>query len=302
MPSENYQLFCNCMNQKPRIISEIGCNHKGDLAIAKEMIKISAQFCNADIVKFQKRNNKELLTTEEYNNPHPVQGNAYGETYGKHREFLEFTLEQHNELQEECKKYNVVYSTSVWDETSAKEITSMGIEMIKVPSAINTNFRVLNYLCENFMGKIHISLGMTKIEEEKEIMNIINSNSRMQDTVLYHCISSYPVENENLYLNEIIRLIDSYKDNKLHGIGFSGHHKGIAADIAALTMGATFFERHFTLDRTWKGTDHAASLEPDGLRKLVRDLKSINEALKFKPKEILDIEYFQRDKLKKIIS
>lgn len=290
------------MNQKPKIISEIGCNHKGDLAVAKKMIEISAKFCKADIVKFQKRNNRELLSVEEYNNPHPVQDNSYGQTYGEHREFLEFTLEQHKELQEECKKNDVVYSTSVWDLTSAKEITSMGIEMIKIPSAINTNFKVLNYLCEKFEGEIHISLGMTKIEEEKKIMNIINSNSRMQDTVLYHCISAYPVENENLYLNEILRLIDSYKDLKLLGIGFSGHHKGIAADIAALTLGAKFFERHFTLDRTWKGTDHAASLEPDGLRKLVRDLKSINEALKFKPKEILDVESFQREKLKKIIS
>lgn len=290
------------MDQKPKIISEIGCNHKGDLAVAKKMIEISAKFCKADIVKFQKRNNRELLSVEEYNNPHPVQDNSYGQTYGEHREFLEFTLEQHKELQEECKKNDVVYSTSVWDLTSAKEITSMGIEMIKIPSAINTNFKVLNYLCEKFEGEIHISLGMTKIEEEKKIMNIINSNSRMQDTVLYHCISAYPVENENLYLNEILRLIDSYKDLKLLGIGFSGHHKGIAADIAALTLGAKFFERHFTLDRTWKGTDHAASLEPDGLRKLVRDLKSINEALKFKPKEILDVESFQREKLKKIIS
>ena len=87
----------------------------------------------------------------------------------------------------------------------------------------------------------------------------------------------------------------------MKGIGFSGHHKGIAPDIAALTLGARYFERHFTLDRTWKGTDHAASLEPDGMRKLSRDLKLVAKSLQNKPQEILDIEEIQRKKLKRII-
>ena len=90
-------------------------------------------------------------------------------------------------------------------------------------------------------------------------------------------------------------------DKKLRGIGFSGHHKGIAPDIAALTLGAKYFERHFTLDRTWKGTDHAASLEPDGMRRLSRDLNLVAESLKEKPEEILEIEEIQREKLKRII-
>ena len=126
----------------------------------------------------------------------------------------------------------------------------------------------------------------------------MKENSRLSDLVLYHCISSYPVDNDQLYLLEIKRLIDSY-EKKIHGIGFSGHHKGLAPDIAALAFGAEFFERHFTLDRTWKGTDHAASLEPDGLRKLCRDLRIVYKSLRRKPKEILEIEEFQRKKLKK---
>ena len=270
----------------------------GDFKTALEMIKIAATFCKVDVVKFQKRNNKELLSKVEYKKEHPVPENSYGKTYGEHREFLEFNISQHSELQKECLRLGVKYSTSVWDLTSAKEIVGIKPELIKIPSATNTNFRVLKYLCKEYPGKIHISLGMTKRREEEEIVKVFYDNQRLKDLVLYHCISSYPVENEMLYLLELKRLISNY-GNKISGIGFSGHHKGISPDIAALTLGAEFFERHFTLDRTWKGTDHAASLEPDGLRKLSRDLKSVSNALKFKPSEILDIENIQRKKLKK---
>jgi len=280
-------------NNSPITICEIGCNHKGDMKIALEMIKIAAEFCNVDVIKFQKRTNTELLSQEEYNSPHPMPDNSYGSTYGEHREFLELTLDENLILKKECEKYNVIYSTSVWDLTSAKEITSINPELIKIPSAINTNNEVLSYLYSNYDGEIHISLGMTMREEEENIVE------RNKDVTLYHCISSYPVETKDLYLLEISRLIDSYKDI-VKNIGFSGHHKGISADIAALTLGATHFERHFTLDRTWKGTDHAASLEPDGFRRLSRDLKSVSAALKNKPEEILDIEKNQRKKLKRL--
>lgn len=109
----------------PKIIAEIGCNHKGDMKIAKEMIMTAATYCKADVVKFQKRCNKELLTSEEYNAPHPHPENSYGPTYGAHREFLEFSLEQHRQLQEWCKEFGIEYSTSVWDITSAKEICTL---------------------------------------------------------------------------------------------------------------------------------------------------------------------------------
>ena len=121
--------------------------------------------------------------------------------------------------------------------------------------------------------------------------------------ILYACTSAYPVETDDVCLLEIKRLIEKYKTkNQVKDIGFSGHHKGISFDIAAYTLGANYIERHFTLDRTWKGTDHAASLEPDGLRRLNRNLKSLNLALKFKKKEILDIELQTRSKLKKNIN
>mgnify|MGYP001004845736 CR=1 FL=1 len=112
---------------KPFVIAEIGCNHKGDIEIAKELIKVAKIFCNVDAVKFQKRKNKELLTEEQYNQPHPNPSNSYGETYGLHREYLEFDVEQHAELKRYCEEIGIIYSTSVWDLTSAKEIISLNV-------------------------------------------------------------------------------------------------------------------------------------------------------------------------------
>lgn len=282
----------------PKIIAEIGCNHKGDMEIAKEMIVTAALFCKADVVKFQKRNNKELLSAEEYNTPHPNPSNSYGETYGEHREFLEFTLEQHKQLKEWCEENNLIYSTSVWDVTSAKEIVSINPHLIKVPSACNLNKAMLEYLCDHYSGEVHISFGMTTKEEEEQIVDLFEKKGRNLDLVLYSCTSGYPVPFEDICLLEISRIRNLF-EHRVKAIGFSGHHLGIAVDVAAVALGAKWIERHYTLDRTWKGTDHAASLEPDGLRRLVRDCKSVSKALTYKHEDILDIESVQRNKLKK---
>ena len=151
--------------KSPKIIAEIGCNHKGDMMIAKELIVTAALFCKVDVVKFQKRNNKELLSDEEYNSPHPNPANSYGATYGEHREYLEFDLEQHKQLKQWCEENNLIYSTSVWDLTSAKEIASLNPELIKIPSACNLNKPMLEYLCDHYSGEIHLSFGMTSHEE-----------------------------------------------------------------------------------------------------------------------------------------
>ena len=152
---------------KPCLIAEIGCNHKGDMEIAKELIKVASIYCKADVVKFQKRCNHELLTVDQYNAPHPNPINSYGKTYGEHREFLEFTVEQHKELKEYCEQMNIIYSTSVWDITSAKEITKLNPQFIKIPSASNNEYLMLEWLCDNYGGEIHVSLGMTTHEEEE---------------------------------------------------------------------------------------------------------------------------------------
>jgi N-acetylneuraminate synthase len=282
----------------PKIVAEIGCNHKGDINIAREMIITASAYCKADIVKFQKRNNKELLSEEEYNAPHPNPANSYGSTYGAHREYLEFSLDQHRQLQSWCKENNVEYSTSVWDTASAKEICTLNPALIKIPSACNLNKKLLEYLCENFGGEIHLSLGMTTKEEEERIISFFESKKRNQDLVIYSCTSGYPVPFENICLLELTRLRKDYA-SRVKAIGFSGHHLGIAVDSAAVALGAEWIERHFTLDRTWKGTDHAASLEPDGLRKVCRDCRNVFKALQYKNNDILDIEKVQRDKLKR---
>jgi sialic acid synthase len=288
---------------KPVLIAEVGCNHKGDLGSAKEFIEVASSFCNLKYIKFQKRNPKSLLTKEEYNSPHPVPENSYGNTYGEHREYLEFNLKQHKELMNECSKKNMIYSSSVWDLISAKEISSLNPELIKVGSATNLDFEVLDYLCNNYNGKIHLSLGMTTKEEEEKIVNFFDKKERCQDLILYACTSAYPVETDDVCLMEIERMVKKYKDTKkIFDIGFSGHHKGIAFDIAAFTLGANYIERHFTLDRTWKGTDHAASLEPDGIRRLNKNLQSTFHALKYKDEDILKVEMATRKKLKKEIN
>lgn len=283
----------------PKIIAEIGCNHKGDMKIAKEMITTAALFCKVDIVKFQKRTNKELLSEEEYNTPHPNPANSYGATYGEHREFLEFDVEQHKQLKDWCDELGVTYSTSVWDLTAAKEIVTLNPELIKIPSACNLKIDMLTYLCENYNGEIHLSFGMTTHKEEEKIVNLFESHNRAKDVIIYSCTSGYPVAFEDICLYEITRLKKQF-EGRVKQIGFSGHHLGIAADIAALTLGAEWVERHFTLDRTWKGTDHAASLEPDGMRKLARDLRNVHKALSYKKSEILEVEKVQREKLKRL--
>jgi len=282
---------------KPKVIAEIGCNHKGDMETARELINVASIFCKVDCVKFQKRNPKELLSDIEYNTPHPNPINSYGETYGEHREFLEFNLDQHKQLKKWCEEMNLIYSTSVWDITSALEIISLLPDLIKVPSACNLNKGMLEILCKDYSGEVHVSFGMTSKEEEELIIQLFESHNRAKDLIVYSCTSGYPVPFEDISLLEIKRLKESYGP-RVKAIGFSGHHLGIAVDIAAYTLGAQWIERHYTLDRTWKGTDHAASLEPDGVRKLTRNLNATYMSLTYKKEDILNIEKIQRIKLK----
>lgn len=283
--------------KKPFLIAEAGCNHMGQMDVAKDLIETAAHFCKADAIKFQKRCPKELLTEEQYNAPHPNPHNSYGPTYGAHREALEFTVEQHAQLKQWCEDAGIIYSTSVWDMTSAREIVSLKPLFIKIPSACNTHFEMLKWLCENYDGEIQLSFGMTNHEEEEQIVQLFESSDRAKDLVLFNCTSGYPVPFEDVCLLEILRMREKY-EHRVKAIGFSGHHQGIAIDVAAYTLGASVIERHYTLNRAWKGTDHAASLEPDGVRRLKRNLLNSYASLTYKKEEILPIEQEQRDKLK----
>ena len=282
---------------KPFVIAEIGCNHMGEIEIAHEMIKTAANYCRVDAVKFQKRCPKELLTPDQYNAPHPNPINSYGKTYGEHREYLEFSIEQHRLLKKWCDEEGVIYSSSVWDMTSAKEIITLEPRFIKIPSACNTHYKMLDWLCKNYSGEIEVSFGMTTKKEEEEIIRLFENNNRANDLIIFSCTSGYPVPFKDVCLLEISRMVEQYNE-RVKAIGFSGHHLGIAIDDAAYTLGASYIERHFTLDRTWKGTDHAASLEPDGLRKLVRNINNLYDSLNYKNDDILPIEIEQRKKLK----
>jgi N-acetylneuraminate synthase len=290
-----------------QVIAEIGCNHRGELETAKELIRVAAHVCKADIAKFQKRHNRELLPPEQYDAPHPVPGNSYGDTYGAHREFLELDAEQHRELIACCRENGILYSTSVWDLTSAREMAALGPPLLKIPSATNQHWALQGWLCENYAGEIHVSTGMSTGREIAALVDFYEERGRAGDLVVYACTSGYPVAFEDVCLFEIRELMERY-GARVRGVGFSGHHLGIAADVAALAVGRmmedaghgcfTHVERHFTLDRTWKGTDHAASLEPDGLRRLCRDIRNVDRALASKREEILPVEEVQRRKLK----
>ena len=281
----------------PKVVAEIGCNHMGDMAIAKELILLAKE-TGAGYVKFQKRNNRELLTEEQYNAPHPVSANSYGGTYGEHREFLEFSKEQNRELKDYCESVGIVYSTSVWDLTSAREIIDLNPEFIKVPSACNNNFAMLKALRDEYKGSVQLSIGMTTKTEVEEIVRFFEETGQAKTRLLiYCCTSGYPVPAKDVALLEINWLYENYA-HRISEIGFSGHHLGTALDIAAYTLGARWIERHFTKDKTWKGTDHAASLEPDELAKLVTCLNEVHTALHHKSSDILSIEQVQRDKLK----
>jgi len=157
---------------------------------------------------------------------------------------------------------------------------------------------MLRYLRDHFDGQVQISLGMTTPEEAEQIVNLFEeTDSAKPKLMIYACTSGYPVSAEESCLLEITKLYEKFAD-RVNEIGFSGHHLGISLDVAAYTLGAKWIERHFTKNRAWKGTDHAASLEPQGLAKLSRDLSAVHAAMSLKQQDILDIEKVQREKLK----
>ena len=283
---------------KPFLIAEIGCNHRGELETAIELVETAARFCKVDAVKLQKRNPRELLSPEEFEAPHPNPMHAYGDTYGTHREVLELDISQHETLLALAHKLGIQYGLSVWDTSSAKSASVLGCDFLKIPSATNLNQPVLDIVCAEFPGEIHLSVGMTTRSEEAAIVEHFLQAGRAQDLVVFSCTSGYPVAFDDVCLLEIERLRSQFGAD-VKSIGFSGHHLGIAVDIAAATLGASHIERHFTLDRTWRGTDHAASLEPDGMRRLARDLRAVTDALRTKDTEVLPVEEEQRAKLKR---
>lgn len=279
------------MQAKAKIVAEVGCNHQGSFEKAKELI-IEAAYAGADVVKFQKRCNLDLLTPEEYNRPHPVPANSFGPTYGRHREALEFSIDKHFMLMKFCEQHGVEYSTSVWDQRSAYEVAQIKPKHIKIPSACNLVSGIYDEL-RGWAGTLHVSLGMSTEEEKMDIEELVMSNWEVWSPVLYCCTSGYPVQPIDCYLGDIEELIGSAV-----GVGYSGHHLGTNIDVAAYAMGAEWIERHFTFDKAAKGTDHAASLDFAELVELRQRLDEVQLATGCK-KTMPDVELEQRSKLKR---
>ena len=280
------------------IIAEACCNHMGNIDIAKKMID-EAKNSGANYIKFQKRHVDSWLERKPhiYTKQHPDNKNSFGTTYENHRKYLEFDINTHKILKEYCDKVGINYACSVFDIKSAKQIIKLKPSILKIPSACNLNFELLYYVCQNYCGEIHLSLGMTSKNDIDKIVQFFVDNNRNHDLVLYACTSSYPLKPEDVCLLEITYLRETYL-KKIKGIGYSGHHQGVVIDIAAYVLGATYIERHFTLNKNYKGTDQKASILPNELRKLKNNLKIINSTMKMKNKDILDVELNNKEKLR----
>jgi N-acetylneuraminate synthase len=265
-----------------KIIAEIGQNHNGDFNTAKRMIAVAAG-CGVDYVKFQKRNPQECLSSQRYSSPY-LSEHSFGATYGEHRERLELSIDAHHELKSFAEGLGVGYSCSVWDLTSFREVASLNPDYIKVPSAHNEDWKLLNTVFSLWKKPIHISNGMATPATEAEWARL--EVKRGAHLIPYACTATYPAKMEDVKLLDIPRFL---RECGWQERGFSGHHLGIALDMAAVTLGATWVERHFTLDRAMKGRDHAASLEPDALRKLVRDVHAVGAAMDFR-RDVLPCE------------
>lgn len=253
------------------LVAEIGCSHGGSLSRAVYLTKLAAEN-GADIVKFQKRNPHVSTPENIKHKAHPNPHFAYGNTYLDHRLKLELSIKDHLIIKDTCKSLKVGYGCSVWDLDSAKDVISISPDLIKIPSACNQNIDLIKYCLENSDNDLHISLGMTDLEDRIELFDRYKGyKSRI---IFYHCVSEYPCPFERMHLLGISDIVGGG-----FRAAFSNHGYGIACDIAAMMLGAEFDERHFIDDRAFRHTDAAASLEPEGLKKLRRDLDAVYASL-----------------------
>lgn len=278
-----------------KVTAEIGCTHIGDMDRARHLISLAKE-SGADTVKFQKRNPVECVPKHLLDKPHPNEQFSYGKTYLEHRQKLELSIGQHVELEKFSQEIGIKYAISVFDMTSAKEVVRhLRPEFIKVPSCANHNLELMQFLFENFSAEVHISTGMTCEQEISELQAHLIGRYPLKRWMIYHCTSEYPCPFEHLYLLNIDKWRNGFKNDVR--IGFSNHGYGIAADIAAYVLGATRIERHFIDDRNFRHTDACASLEPAGLQKLCRDLKHVHQAMSYK-ETLSTTEWAERNKLR----
>lgn len=276
------------------VIAEIGINHNGDLEVAKKLVDAAVD-AGADAVKFQKRTTDELLTKEGRDKPY-TSPHAFAPTYGEHRDKLEFSKEQYREIKKYAEEKGIQFFASVWDHGSTDFLDELGIDAYKIPSADTINLPLLEYVAKK-NRPVLLSTGMNTEEEIDDAVHaVLKHNNRV---ILFHCLSLYPSPEEKINLAYMDVLRSRFAPLPT---GYSGHEIDLLPTIAAVARGAQIVERHLTLDKTMKGSDHAASLEPAQLKELVLTIRRI-EKIHGEPKRILYPELIPlRDKLAKSIA
>lgn len=274
--------------QSHLIIAEIGINHNGSLDLAKKLIDLaSANGCDA--IKFQKRTVEVVYTPEELAKPRE---NPFGSTNGDLKHGLEFGQKEYEEIDKYCKAKGILWFASSWDEGAVDFIDQFNPPAYKIASASLTDDNLLRHTRSK--GKpIILSTGMSTLEEIKHAVEVLG----VDDLIILHCTSTYPSNLAELNLSCIPMLKEIFPRNP---IGYSCHSSGIIEPVVAATLGACVIEKHITLDRTMWGSDHAASLGPDGLYRMIRDLRNLPGVLGDGEKRVYESEIPIKEKLRRI--
>ncbi len=274
------------------IVAEIGNNHQGEFDIAKQMVDEAAA-AGVQAVKFQKRDNEALLTREGRAAPY-TGCNSFGPTYGEHRDALELSIEQMAELKAYSESLGLVFFASAWDDPSLVQVLGLDVELLKISSAELVNLPLVRkYAAANV--PIILSTGMSALEDiDVSLSEIRNYHDSV---VLLHCNSRYPCPEDQIGLP----VMDALRERYGLPVGYSGHEQGIGPSVGAAALGACVVERHFTLDKTLKGTDHQASLEPKELAQMVTMIREVEKALCVKGKVVFPEEQAAAKKLRKCI-
>jgi N-acetylneuraminate synthase len=270
------------------IVAEIGINHNGDIEIAKQLIDI-AKNAGVDAIKFQKRTPELCVPPEQRT---VMRETPWGYiSYMDYRSRVEFKFAQYREIDNFCKEKGMIWFASVWDEPSVDFMDAFDVPCYKIASALLTNDALLRHIRTKGHPVI-LSTGMSSLEEVDHAVGILGK----ENLILLHTSSVYPAHYEELNLRIIPMLRERYE----MPIGYSGHETGLPSTVAAVALGACLVERHITLDRAMWGSDQAASLEPNGITRLVRDIRLVELALGDREKRVLSREIPMRKRLRHI--
>lgn len=270
------------LNDEAFIIAEVGQNHQGSLDNALEYIKIFGA-AGADAVKFQTRNNRYLFSEESYAAPYTSE-NAFAETYGAHREALELDIEALPVIKQACIDSGVKFMSTPFDEPSLDVLMDVDVDVLKVASFDLGNLPLINRIAKTSKPVV-ISVGGGKIDQIRSSVEILMNGGN--EVAILHCVSEYPCEYNRLGLSNIKTLIEEFPGCT---IGSSDHFNGTLSGPVAYLQGARVYEKHVTLNRAWRGTDHSFALEPEGFRKFVRDIRRVRHMLPPKPTDELGTE------------